>query len=599
MKNLLFLAITLFAVAQVRSQLYVSPNGGADSYVYVNDEILFVEQDINLIKNTTLTEESSLYLRNEAQLIQGASNSANAGNGSISVLQNTPESDAWDYTYWSAPVGRPHVSLTGNRSFDANLLNDYITEKSSEKAIFTNALNGIESPFTISRRWIYRHLRGLEEESSYEHIGNSWNLLQAGIGYTMKGVGTSNHDQVYDFRGRPHNGTIDISVYDGEYTLSGNPYPSAIDLNALFYDADNSEIFQFLYWDEDHGINSHNYSDNRGGYGTYVPGSEDPGGTLEVGTYVPAVFQEWNSGGTGSGTGASGALYNRRFAPIGQGFMIEPNASGDGIVKIKNAFRRYIKEGNASDFRSTDGTFTDPNAHKLPQIRFNTYFGESHARQMVLLFSNKATDGFDRGLDGKSPLDASSEIYFPIDSDDALIPLVISTVRFELDKLIPLTIKVNDAQYDVQLEIVEDINFGNRVYLFDNVANTYQPIYNGNISSTILNPGLYKDRFFLTFQNREDSSTIVKEASTIARNAVKFFQNNPARQLEVSNPEGYDIKEASIFDMSGKLVYSEKNVGNDSRLTFPTYNFSDGVYLVTLHTADNTVIDYKINVFNK
>ncbi|HAT65130.1 MAG TPA: hypothetical protein DCS66_11100, partial [Flavobacteriaceae bacterium] len=81
--------------------------------------------------------------------------------------------------------------------------------------------------------------------------------------------------------------------------------------------------------------------------------------------------------------------------------------------------------------------------------------------------------------------------------------------------------------------------------------------------------------------------------------SVDFFQNNPAKQLEVSNPDGYDIKTLNIFDMGGKLVYSESNVGDSTKLTFPTASLSDAVYLVRLSTVDSQTIVYKINVINK
>lgn len=80
---------------------------------------------------------------------------------------------------------------------------------------------------------------------------------------------------------------------------------------------------------------------------------------------------------------------------------------------------------------------------------------------------------------------------------------------------------------------------------------------------------------------------------------VDFFQNNPVAQLEVRNPEGYEIKSAAIFDMSGKLVLSEQNLGNSERFTFSTATFSDGVYIVKLTTTDNVEIDYRMTVHNK
>lgn len=602
MKNLLLLFALTVCTIQSKAQLHVSPNAGADSYVYVNDQILFVEQGIQLAKNTTANEEPSIYLRNGSQLIQGATASVNSGNGSISVFQNTPNDDSWDYTYWSAPVGRPHWSLSGNRSFDANLISDSLTLKSSQTAAFTNSLNGIESPLTISRRWIYRHLQGQEEESSYERIGNSWNMLPAGLGYTMKGVGTTNHDQVYDFRGRPNSGDISVNVYLNEWTLSGNPYPSALDLNAFYHDADNSEIFQFWYYDEDRTVNSHYYSDKPFGYGTYVPGSSDPGGDIDGGLWAPATYTIWNANGdiVGPSAGSGDAGLKHRFAPIGQGFMIVGGATGS--VVFKNAHRRYKKEGNESDFRTPlriDG-YNEINPNALPQIRINTNFVESHVRQILLAFSDHSSDRYDRGFDGISPMDAPSEIYFPVNITDAVVkPFVIQTLPFDLEKRIPVTIKVNQSQQNVELEVVSTVNFYEDVYLFDRVAQTYQEISNGHKSSTMLNPGNYEKRFYIVFQDPRDTSSTIKSLEEEAMITMKFFQNNPSKQLEVTNPEGYDIKQAQIFDMAGKLVYNGTNLGTETNLTFPTSQFSDGVYLVNLTTSNHGTITHKINVFNK
>jgi Secretion system C-terminal sorting domain len=597
MKNLLLLALMLFALNVVQAQLYVQPNGATDSYVYVKDQILFVEQDINLTANPTATEEPSIYLRDEAQLIQGNTSSANSGNGSISVLQNTPFDDSWDYTYWCSPVG--NVVSTGNRSFGVSRLNDYQTVKSSNLALITNNLNGVESPLTISKKWIYRHPRGQEALNDYLYVANG-NTVPPGHGFTMKGVGTTNHDQVYDFRGRAYNGTMTLNIYNNEWTLSGNPYPSALDLNAVFWDADNSEISEFWYYDEDRNVDSHLYSQKPYGYGTYVPGALDPGGLTENGLYTPATFSIWDSNGTETGGSyGSGALYDRRFAPIGQGFMIVGGATGP--IMIKNIHRRYVKEGNASDFRNPlggndDDTSNDDSA--IPQIRINTYFVGSSVRQILLAFSEQSSDTYDRGWDGQSPMDASSEVFFPVLKENIVKPFVINTIPFNEHKQVPLTFKL-DQEHTVKLEGIDQNKLKFKVYLFDRISNSLQEISNGQTATVFLNEGTYEGRFYIVFEDPRVSPTITQTRMDEIKGNINLFQNNPAKQLELTNPESYDIKEVNIFDMSGKLVYIEKNVGNSNRYTFPTYNFSDGVYLVKLNTNDNLTIDYKINVFNK
>ena len=90
----------------------------------------------------------------------------------------------------------------------------------------------------------------------------------------------------------------------------------------------------------------------------------------------------------------------------------------------------------------------------------------------------------------------------------------------------------------------------------------------------------------------------LEEKNTVMEK-VTFFQNNPAKQLEVLNPEGYSLKSAAVYDMSGKLVINENNLGDDNKYSFYTGNLSDGVYLVKFTTSSNVIIDYKAIVHNK
>ncbi|HAT65128.1 MAG TPA: hypothetical protein DCS66_11090, partial [Flavobacteriaceae bacterium] len=89
MKNLL-LSLAVAMIANVSySQLYVTPNNNGTpgdttddtpSYVFVKNQLLFVEQDVNLVENTnTTTQLASIYLRDESQLLQGNTASANSG----------------------------------------------------------------------------------------------------------------------------------------------------------------------------------------------------------------------------------------------------------------------------------------------------------------------------------------------------------------------------------------------------------------------------------------------------------------------------------------------------------------------------------------
>ncbi len=633
MKNLLLLVALLLSSFGAIAQLFVEPNGATDSYIYVSDQILFVEQDIEMTANPTATLKPSIYLRDGAQLIQGASSSDNSGNGKLSVYQNAPDSDQWTYNYWCSPVSITPTGAggAGNKNFGISRLYQIDGVTAGTQNIPTISFEGFTSPsLQISKRWIYTKPRGMEEEVAYVWAGSS-NTVAPGMGFTMKGVDPSPVPVTgyeYDFRGRPNNGNIDVQVFNGEWTLTGNPYPSALDLNRVFWDADNTEIMQFRYWDEDKTKDSHLYTENAGGYGTWVPGLSDPNSIstdpgFEPGLYTVPTFSIYNAGGTGvpDPTAVTPGMYNRRFAPIGQGFLVEATATG--TVRLKNSHRRYIKEGTAnhSEHRLQGDTQTmiDPGTGRpiaigspslsrniLPQLRINTTFGTTNTRQVLLAFSENSTDGFDRGLDASSPMDGTSEAYLPVGLELVNEPCVISTLPFRREKHIPISFNLAE-QGQVIMSVVEQIEFDNNIaYLWDSLEHTFQQISNGggvvrpNEASVMLDAGVYENRFFIVFKTfremQADSPLQTKKDEILA--SVDVFQNNPIKQLEVGNPEGYEIKSANIFDMSGKLVFSESNPGNSTRLTFPTGNLSEGIYLVMLITNEGVTIDHKITVRN-
>jgi hypothetical protein len=85
--------------------------------------------------------------------------------------------------------------------------------------------------------------------TSWAQVGSS-SAINAGEGFTMKGLRSKYNyckwvqnnpgsKQRYDFRGKPNDGTIPITVLNLQFTLTGNPYPSAIDLSAFLIEQTN------------------------------------------------------------------------------------------------------------------------------------------------------------------------------------------------------------------------------------------------------------------------------------------------------------------------------------------------------------------------
>ncbi len=216
----------------------------------------------------------------------------------------------------------------------------------------------------------------------------------------------------------------------------------------------------------------------------------------------------------------------------------------------------------------------------------------------------QATDGYDRGLDELSAQDLKTDAYFPIGNDDNRKPYVINGTNYSLDKKIPIAFKANNTT-QIRLQVVEEVKKPyEHAYLFDSQENTYKELTNSTLAGVTLSlpAGTYDNRFFIVFRNpnlKRDIPENEIEAKDVVLANVNFFQNNPVQQLEVSNPEGYTIKSAMVYDMNGKLVIQEKNLGAKNKYSFYTGNLSDGVYLVKLTTTEDVSIDSKVIVHNK
>ncbi|WP_309642608.1 secretion protein [Flavobacterium sp.] len=606
----LILILLLFVCQNNFAQLYVSNN-----YVYVADKYLYVKQDIN-IQNT-----GDIFLRNQSQLLQAKTGSSiNAGAGKLSVFQEGSVNN-FAYNYWCSPVGNS-ITASGNEPFGITMLYQPTTATASTPATILpmNSYNGISNPLSISQGWIFKFL----SSSLYSQWFGVYNAtaINPGEGFTMKGTagtdatfldaGVDNNSgskQRYDFRGRPNDGDIIINLGAGKRTLTGNPYPSAIDLKAFLLAATNSTGIAY-FWEQDKTVNSHNLTAYKGGYGTYSPvggANVAPYGTM--GVYTPAVFYAYDGAGTQLGSVGSGANYERRFCPIGQGFMLE--GSSTGTVTMTNNFRVYQKEGaaNYSQFERHSAPVETPNENDflppipsvsgfdyttvstkpIPQIKFNTLLNNQGIRQVSLAFHPAATDGADFAMDAKSP-DITSELdmYFVVDNAE----YVIDVIDFDINKRIPIGFK-NTTPASFRIKVGDIINFDGteNVYLHDKTSDVYYDIVNGDYEMT-LPAGVNNTQYEITFVN----ATL--DIPTLSSDSFAVLQNNVLQTLTVMNPHLTPIKSISLYDITGKLIFSDLNVTTKDKYQFSTSAISDAVYIVKVITKSNQDFGKKVSVYN-
>ncbi|NNT72000.1 T9SS type A sorting domain-containing protein [Flavobacterium sp. IMCC34852] len=597
MKKLIFVTI-LLVCSTALAQLYVSPN----SYVFVKEQYVYVTQDVNLQNN------GNLFLRNEGQLLQGTAGvSTNRGEGVLSVFQEGT-SDNYDYNYWCSPVGNASTAA-GNENFGITMLNIPTTVLNSTPATIDSATyDGVSAngSLSIASYWIWRFLAGADYSEWIHSAANT--DIEAGQGFTMKGTSGTDATNVgetavnnpggaqrYDFRGKPNDGNITVNVVTDNLTLTGNPYPSALHVNAFLLDPSNTDCTGIAYyWEHDKTVNSHLLLAYRGGYGTYAPISTSP---TEYGVYVPATFDSFNIDGTINTVGASSGLsIQRKYAPIGQGFMVKGKASGSPVaVTLKNTHRAFYKESDLySEFERNANNQTqstqNPAANQVAQIRLNTIMNNQFTRQIALVLLPTATDGIDRGIDAKSPVEDAipNDVYFFLDNDK----YVIQGLSFDIEKRIPVGIKATDnATFKFDASMVVNFDESQSIFMYDAQDNSYHDIKNSTYE-VVLSTGVYNNRFEITFKDSNlDSQDNIKSDLVI-------FQNNTSQTLTVSNPNSLDLKSVKLFDIAGKQIFDKQRLGVRNSYEFSTSGMAEAVYLVEVVTNDNRKMAQKIIVSN-
>lgn len=616
------LLLLLFVGITSQSQMYVSPN----SYVYVNDQYVFVTQDVNLNAAT-----SNIYLRNNSQLLQKSTavGGANTGLGALSVYQEGTVNN-YQYNYWCSPVGASNATV-GNSAFGITQLG--IPSANLDTKAYTAAsilpignYNGVSAngSLSIAPYWIWT-FRSSTLYSQWFQIASA-STLAAGEGFTMKGTsgadtftpftgsGANNpgSKQRYDFRGKPNDGTINNSVANGAFTLIGNPYPSTIDLHLFLLDPANAALINgtAYYW-EQAVVNSHLIASYQGGYGKYTI----------AGGYVPADIWSYNSDGTYNvDTTVNGAVYQRRFPPVGQGFMVMGTAAGS--VSMKNTFRNYIKEGavNLSEFakvavKTDDVTaqiydttseyfpeipniagidYTQVKKTYAPQLRINAKINEIGIIHTALGFGDGYTDGFDYSGDARATSDGTpAGFYFILENQP--YEFAMSMAKFDVDKKYPIGLRATDqSNFKIKVgELLYGFDANQQVYIHDKQTDIYHNIKTGEFDMT-LPAGDVRDRFEITFKE----AALNTNNNAIADN-FSVFQNNENSILTIKNPNSMALQSCALYDISGKTILSKTNLGSNVSYEFNTSGLSEGVYIVKLITESNEIVAKKVSVFNK
>ncbi len=288
---------------------------------------------------------------------------------------------------------------------------------------------------------------------------------------------------------------------------------------------------------------------------------------------------------------------NRRFTPIGQGFMLR--GAGGGVIEFNNGQRGFRKEGNYSQFKMAERKDANNSYKKdpqvIPKIRLKVNINDSYTRSLSLAFWPGATKGTDAGMDAAGYTQASADVGWLQEKEN----YIIDVRPFDIYDEIPLFLKVGEQKstFDFSVAEQENVNLGN-IFLLDSSTGSINSIVDGSYTLD-LEPGDYSSRFKLVFRSKENDVPLpVEDLIPEADQNFSVFQNNYMKELEIISDAFAPVKHVGIFDLKGKKLFFRSNFSNRRSVSISTAHWAEGIYIVKITDTEDHVTTKKIAVFN-
>ncbi|WP_181256231.1 T9SS type A sorting domain-containing protein [Aurantibacter aestuarii] len=601
MRKITLLLSFLFCLSISYAQLNVRNN----AYIYVDDEIVFVENNVNLQETTT-----NFYLRNEAQLIQGNQTIANSGDGDLSQLEPV-KNDFYSYNAWALPVGQ-----TGNPSefmlaSEGTAANGFI-ETGGLNFVNGYTPNNAAATSEMAKYWLWAFLPG-SVYADWDWLGDLTTTIDPGYGFLMKGAYVTDINNSLDFRGLPNSADVLIDVNPAQFTLAGNPYPSALDALDFIHEPANAGKLEdgTLYYYIHNGNGSHNLLAYQYAYATYTINAA---GTVE--TKPDPAIQNADITGN-SPTPATGNYTNpgQRYISISQGFFVQGDSLmvGSDQLIFRNSHRNYVKRSDptSTTARSSNSnsslSATNFGAENLIQynaqgysimpaeykrFRFNvTFINQKVKRQLIHTFGDHLTPGKDYGYETRvSPVNSTDAYFFNVNRKLNSI-----ADAYDVDMKIPFALKLaTDQVINFGLKDVQNFEANQPIYLHDLNTDEYFNIAT-NDHQMSLPAGDYSSRFEITFKNNEQVLSVIENEL----NDFNIYQNNNVQTLNILNPNRLDVSNVALYDVTGKQIFKSLEMNTKQRFEVSTSNLSDGVYIVKVDFESGASTSKKLVIGNK
>ena len=429
-----------------------------------------------------------------------------------------------------------NISNTGNITVlknSANILRLDYTAWSSPVAN-QNLLSF--SPQTLTNRFYTYNPGATTTPTAYTLINPTTNNFVTGKGYLIRSPNTWSASTaspfIGQFTGIPNNGEYFNAIQVG-YNLVGNPYAASIE--GSHFIATNRTVENLYFW-------------------THT--SQAVGGIYTVNNFASYT----TLGGVASAAG--GAIPDGSIKP-GQGFYLYTSENEN--IWFHNALRYNTM--NSQFFRQTKSS---------DLFRLNLTSSDKNYNQILIGYTEKATNDFDLGVDGKIFEYDDAMLYSLLKNEKYVIQ---GKGNFTENDVVYLGLKIkNKGLYSIFFENKEGFFTSQKVYLKDNstgsISDLTQPYY------FMSEEGVFENRFKIIYKKEKNLE--------VDKSNVVSFSNENAITIASSEKE---IKNVIVYDVLGKVVKNE--FGNSTNFEIHL-NKNNQVLLLEITLKDGTKIHDKI-----
>ncbi len=451
-----------------------------------------------------LKVKGALEILHEGSLIMINDSGSVSNMGTIKVHKKTTEIKPYDYTFWSSPVKTSRLEEV----FPDSPKNSFYT-------FDTERFEDLDQNGTDDNNDAWVRASGVMD------IARGYASMAPGAPFARQ--------QEVVFTGEINNGFIEIPIalqntdtYPlTDWNLIGNPYPSAIDAEALLNDPANASLLTstLYFW-------THNTPAEATGKGTMIYTTDD---------YAMYTL------GTGGIKANSEGERPTKFIASGQGFFVE--AQREGTLLFKNAFRSLA--GNDNFFKERPWK-ENKEADRI-WVNLSNQLGVFS--QILIGFMKGASHDYDPHYDGlRLSANRSASLYMNLDE----LRLAIQGIPdFKGDEVIPLGID-NHIEEPVSLKIEIDQALGKlrhrHVYLHDKELNVMHNLKKQAYSFQLKGAGVYRDRFELRFFE----SMPVPKTDPDALSRIIWYTENNYLHIRTNNNE--KMTNLKIYDLNGRII---------------------------------------------